>query len=207
MSPCAICLHVSSREERDSVLFICPLSPSKYCDEVCPELSLPQGAKTYSFSLFSFSLSSLPSFGHFLLSASFLHCGYQPDKWWGEWNDHVSICLSNAPVDTAQGLILLCCCSAAPRTYVQLAVFHQDSQATFSRVVPPPHRVNLYWPFWIFHPKSRTWHLSLLNFMWFCLPFLPGLSVRTFSLLMCSTHQSVWCCQQTWRFKCHHLGH
>ena len=79
-----------------------------------------------------------------LLSASFLNCGdtvlqVQPDKHWVEWDGHISISHSNTPVDAAQDLICLCCCSGTLLTGVQVTV-HPDIQLPFSKAAPQSHR-------------------------------------------------------------------
>lgn len=50
----------------------------------------------------------------------------QSDKHWGERDEHISISAHNVPLDAAQDLTNLCCCSGMLLTNIQLAV-HQDA--------------------------------------------------------------------------------
>jgi len=98
-------------------------------------------------------------------------CSLTSTEWSGD--DHISPSASNASEDAAQDLICLCCSSSALLTHVQLVV-HQDTQVPFSKAAPQPHDLSLYWALWLFLPRCKTLHLSLLNFIL----FLPDHSSR-----------------------------
>lgn len=122
---------------------------------------------TWSLSWHSRFCSSLIIFVAFLwtlsnLSASFfellgpelemvLHI--QPDKRWLEWVDNIPICVSNAPVDTAQNLTSPHCCSSVLLTHIQLA--HQDLQVPFSKATPQSYRSSSVMDSW--WTSMQTW--------------------------------------------------
>lgn len=121
------------------------------------------------------------------LSASFLHCGYQTDKWWGEGNDHVSISplWSNAGHYSLhpQGVMHLW---MQPRVWFSFvaAVLHHSLMFSLlfstrtprplpARLFPSHTGLNLYWAFWLLHPRCRTWCFVKLHAGFACPSFQP----------------------------------
>lgn len=89
---------------------------------------------------------------------------------WVEWDDHIPVSASNAPVGAAQDPIYLGCCTTALLTRIQIVV-HQDSQVPLSQAAPQLHRS---WPVLLYCPRCRALHLSFrLNTVPAALLFQP----------------------------------
>lgn len=120
-----------------------PRKSSPWMEDLTPS-AFPHGAG--SPALWS---SLQPSFEPSPVCFSFLKCSnrnwtqqFRCNLTNPEWNDHISIAASNAPVAAAQGPVWFCCCSHALLTHAQLLLCTRTLQQGWSPATSDP---NLYW--------------------------------------------------------------